>query len=237
MAGGLAAYIYVSLLTVRALHGAAPATAPASQPSGISSADIFADLLGRVVGVAVILIMVLRGFQHARKLGFSFRGFLPGFGAGLFSLLIVLPLMFVVLVVVARMMNPAGQYIHPYLKQLGEASGSRQRAMIFFSILLAAPVSEEIFFRGCLQTLLTGWFRRRNDPRFATACRWSAVVLTSLLFAMAHGDWWARPPIFVLSLCLGYAYERTGNLWTSITIHALFNAAQAAIFFEFVAHF
>jgi membrane protease YdiL (CAAX protease family) len=34
------------------------------------------------------------------------------------------------------------------------------------------------------------------------------------------------PLIFVLSLCLGYAYERTGNLWVPITIHALFNTIE-----------
>ena len=33
-----------------------------------------------------------------------------------------------------------------------------------------------------------------------------------------------------LSLCLGYAYERTRNLWVSIIIHASFNAASVVMF-------
>jgi membrane protease YdiL (CAAX protease family) len=51
---------------------------------------------------------------------------------------------------------------------------------------------------------------------------WVAIVLTSGIFAMFHPVWmWA--PIFVLSLGLGYVYERTGNLWATITMHCLFN--------------
>ena len=38
------------------------------------------------------------------------------------------------------------------------------------------------------------------------------------------------PPIFLLALCLGYAYERTGNLWTTITMHALFNTTCTLLF-------
>ncbi|MGH7213411.1 MAG: lysostaphin resistance A-like protein [Tepidisphaeraceae bacterium] len=59
--------------------------------------------------------------------------------------------------------------------------------------------------------------------------RWAAVVLTSLAFAGVH-PWWMFPPIFVLSVCLGYVYERTGNLWVPIIIHALFNGTQTALF-------
>lgn len=58
---------------------------------------------------------------------------------------------------------------------------------------------------------------------------WLAIVITSLAFAMLH-DAWMRPPIFVLSLGLGYVYERTGNLWASITVHMLFNALNTLQF-------
>jgi membrane protease YdiL (CAAX protease family) len=56
-----------------------------------------------------------------------------------------------------------------------------------------------------------------------------SVVLTSVLFALVHPAW-SIPPIFLLSICLGYAYERTGNLWTVITMHALFNSISTVLF-------
>jgi membrane protease YdiL (CAAX protease family) len=37
-------------------------------------------------------------------------------------------------------------------------------------------------------------------------------------------------PIFLLSLGLGYVYERTGNLWSAIFMHLFFNAAQFTLF-------
>ncbi len=59
--------------------------------------------------------------------------------------------------------------------------------------------------------------------------RWIAIILTSALFAAIHPAW-TIPPIFVLSLCVGYAYERTGNLWVPITMHALFNATSTVLY-------
>jgi membrane protease YdiL (CAAX protease family) len=34
----------------------------------------------------------------------------------------------------------------------------------------------------------------------------------------------------VLSLCLGYAYERTGNLWAVMTMHAMFNTTSTVLY-------
>jgi len=58
---------------------------------------------------------------------------------------------------------------------------------------------------------------------------WTAIVLTSVLFASVH-PMWMWPPIFFLSLGLGYSYERTGNLWTAMTVHCLFNSISTIVF-------
>jgi len=129
-----------------------------------------------------------------------------------------------------------------------------QVALILGAVLVA-PLFEEFCFRGHLQTLLRRVFAEKktgagsvlpaapfpqadnaeaplNEPppvRRRVRGTWLAIILTSLMFAAVHPVW-SWPPIFVLSLCLGYAYERTGNLWTSITIHALFNSISTAVF-------
>jgi membrane protease YdiL (CAAX protease family) len=59
---------------------------------------------------------------------------------------------------------------------------------------------------------------------------WFAIILTSAMFAGVHAPW-QMPAIFVLSLCLGFAYERTNNLWVSITMHATFNTLMTVYFF------
>jgi membrane protease YdiL (CAAX protease family) len=66
-----------------------------------------------------------------------------------------------------------------------------------------------------------------QDPPKAQPARvaWTSIVLTSLVFAVMH--WHEMPApiaLFLLSLALGYLYQRTGNLVASVTLHALFNA-------------
>jgi uncharacterized protein len=228
MGGGLFVYFNGSLLLMHHfLTAPAPATLPATEP--LSHIDVTIDLLARTVAVAVIGLMLLLWYPRPRRIGLSIPRLPVGLATGLLSLLIVTPIMMLVLFATDLALRSSAPYVHPYLQLLGESHDPRGRLLIFISILIAAPIAEELFFRGCLQTFFVGLFARRKSwPPART--RWLAVLLTSLLFAAAHGDWWSRPPIFVLSLCLGYAYERTGNLWTAITIHASFNAAQTLLF-------
>ena len=86
-----------------------------------------------------------------------------------------------------------------------------------------APVTEEIFFRGILQTTLIQYgsgflvpqinshLKPRADRRPPVYQRWVAIGIASLAFAAGHpADHWLV--IFSLSMSLGYVYERTGNL-------------------------
>ncbi len=58
---------------------------------------------------------------------------------------------------------------------------------------------------------------------------WAAVILTSIPFAAMHLPA-TRPMIFLLSLALGYVYERTANLWAAIGLHIIFNGANTLLF-------
>lgn len=58
---------------------------------------------------------------------------------------------------------------------------------------------------------------------------WLAILLTSILFAIIH-PLWTSPIIFALSLVIGYVYERTGNLWAAIALHAIFNTSSTTLY-------
>lgn len=60
--------------------------------------------------------------------------------------------------------------------------------------------------------------------------RWMAIIIASLIFASIHRPASIQPPIFLLALALGYVYERTGNLWSCIFMHMLFNAFEFTLF-------
>lgn len=57
---------------------------------------------------------------------------------------------------------------------------------------------------------------------------WVGIVLASMAFALLHEPW-SVPLIFILSLMLGYIYERTGTLWAPVTVHFVFNAASVLL--------
>lgn len=87
----------------------------------------------------------------------------------------------------------------------------------FFPMLIAtgicAPFFEEIIFRGLILSRL-----KKAMPL------WVAMVISSLLFGLAHG----HPVWIAYAFCLGMAFcfvaERTGSIWTTILIHAIFNS-------------
>ncbi len=116
---------------------------------------------------------------------------------------------------------------HPMLEIMKNDDAIVLRSMVVFSAVVLAPLAEELLFRGHLQTGLLHLFSRGGR---SCGARWLAIALTSLVFAWFHQEIWMMPPIFVLSLGLGYAYERTGNLWVSILVHASFNLANITIF-------
>jgi membrane protease YdiL (CAAX protease family) len=84
------------------------------------------------------------------------------------------------------------------------------------SAVVLAPLAEEVFFRGLVQSVLRNYF---GSP-------WVAVALASLLFASVHMDLHWAPALTALGLVLGYSYERTGRLLAPVLIHALFNGVS-----------
>lgn len=83
---------------------------------------------------------------------------------------------------------------------------------LFFTVVLVAPVTEELLFRGIILRGLLGRFRP-----------WTAIVLSATLFAFMHMNPWQLIPPFALGLMFGWFYLRTGSLWPCIAGHALNN--------------
>ncbi|HVY96293.1 MAG TPA: CPBP family intramembrane glutamic endopeptidase [Solirubrobacterales bacterium] len=81
-------------------------------------------------------------------------------------------------------------------------------------IVILAPVSEEVCFRG----MLFGGLRERL-PRFA------AALLSGLIFGGLHAftGITAVPPLIVFGLVLALLYERTGSIVPGILLHVLNN--------------
>jgi membrane protease YdiL (CAAX protease family) len=89
-------------------------------------------------------------------------------------------------------------------------------AVVALSMVLLAPVVEEIIFRGLLFGALA--------PRLGVV---AGALITALLFGAVHGDLVLFPTLAALGFVNALAYAATGNLWVPIALHALNNAIGA----------
>jgi uncharacterized protein len=106
--------------------------------------------------------------------------------------------------------------ITPFQEQsYATAAAEGWLAALLAAAIIAAPVGEEIMFRGFL---FRGWAR-------ADRSTWPAIVVISLLWAGLHVqyDWTGILQIFVIGLFLGWTRWRSGSTLLTFLLHALFN--------------
>ncbi|MBA0709293.1 hypothetical protein Golax_024331 [Gossypium laxum] len=87
-------------------------------------------------------------------------------------------------------------------------------AMALYAIVVSicAPVWEEIVFRGFLLPSLT-----RYMPV------WSAILVSSVAFALAHFNVQRMLPLIFLGMVMGVVFARSRNLLPSMLLHSLWN--------------
>ena len=86
-------------------------------------------------------------------------------------------------------------------------------ALLALTAVVLAPLFEETIFRGALLPVLA----TRLGPL-------PGVLLSGLLFAMAHISVGELAPLTVLGVGLGLVRLRSGRLWPSVLMHGLWNA-------------
>ncbi|NLA81045.1 MAG: CPBP family intramembrane metalloprotease, partial [Chloroflexi bacterium] len=106
--------------------------------------------------------------------------------------------------------EPQGQIFQNLLSTLDRALG-------FFAIAIAAPIAEELIFRGWLY----GKLRATITSKFSLPI---SMLLVSILFGVFHGQWNVGVGVFALSLILCYLREITGTIYAGILVHAMKNA-------------
>lgn len=93
--------------------------------------------------------------------------------------------------------------------------------LAFLSLVIVAPLAEEVLFRGYLFGKL-----RKYAPL------WLSILITSVLFAVVHFQWNVGIDVFVLSIVLCLLRVYTGSLWASILLHMIKNGV--AFYFLFI---
>jgi membrane protease YdiL (CAAX protease family) len=80
------------------------------------------------------------------------------------------------------------------------------------TVILVAPICEEIFFRGIIFRVL------RLRMGF-----WPAAAIDGVVFGLVHGVNVVLPVLIFLGIVLCWVFERTDTLFATIAIHALNN--------------
>ncbi len=131
---------------------------------------------------------------------------------GLGGYLVALPVVIVVSLINQRLWQGQGGS-NPILPLALEGRDSVALLIFFLTACVAAPVFEEIIFRGFLLPSLT---------RYVPV--WGAILASSLLFAIAHLSLSEVLPLLALGMVLGVVYTRSRNLLASMLLHGLWNA-------------
>lgn len=94
--------------------------------------------------------------------------------------------------------------------------------LAILSIIVLAPLIEETLFRGFLQS----YIRKHLGPK-------QAILITSVCFSLFHysagqglGNISIIFSLFILSLFLGFLYEKQGSILASMVLHGSFNAVS-----------
>lgn len=179
---------------------------------------IVSGMIGQTVAIPAAIIFANHSFSRGvkRGIGLTLRHPLYDTVRGIVGFLAVFPVCVLLGAAVTWIFDQFNVKYTPHemIQVLPQISMGWKIAVVISTAVLA-PIIEEIFFRGLLQSAL----RRIVSP-------WVTIIITSVIFAAVHASSQPQyvPALFVLAVVLGYNYERCGRLWPSILMHTLFNA-------------
>ena len=107
---------------------------------------------------------------------------------------------------------------HPYLELLERTSTFVGHSAILASVLLLAPISEKIFYRGFAFTAF--------EHRYGTLL---AVIASATLFSIVHFSAASFALIWIIGAALAWLFHRTKSLVAPMAAHMVINFVAISI--------
>lgn len=190
---------------------------------GALMADCDAQITSSVQALANILILYVLAIAVTSKLlGYRFDGslykkpkrlgkaiswFVPMYGAGQVANIAVMAISFFIV----QNRSAVEDTLTPIVSS-GTGRGAWYLAFLFIQMAVLAPVFEEYWFRGVIQSSLAPYGNG------------FAILVSSLCFGMAHGNIHQFCYTVIVGICLGYVRYATGSLVPTMIMHAIFNS-------------
>ncbi|MEM8719697.1 MAG: CPBP family glutamic-type intramembrane protease [Cyanobacteria bacterium P01_G01_bin.39] len=185
---------------------------PVNSPLRIKALYVLGTYLLMAAGGITVLYLSLRSFfplpSDWFKFKFNSNWFLWGFG----GYLVAIPLVLIVSLINQQIWQGQGGS-NPLLFLALQAQDKVALAVFFSTASIAAPVFEEIMFRGFLLPSLTKYVSVNG-----------AIIISGLIFAVAHLSLSEVLPLATLGIVLGFVYTRSRNLLAPMLLHCLWNS-------------
>ena len=172
---------------------------------------LFTYALMAIGGLAVLYISLKPYFPLEPewfKVKLLDKWFIWGFG----GYLVAIPCVLLVSLINQQIWHGQGGS-NPLLYLALQAQDKVALAIFFITASVAAPVFEELIFRGFLLPSLTRYFSVTT-----------AIILSGFLFAIAHLSLAEVLPLATLGIILGVVYTRSRNILAPMLLHGLWNS-------------
>jgi membrane protease YdiL (CAAX protease family) len=208
----IAAWIIAGILGVIALAAVLEGDQTVSDLSGRESIAVSLPVaLG--IAAAALLLAAPGGdpFRALRLRNWRWRDIPLGMGLGAAAQFLLIPLYIPILWIFDGDVSEAAQ-------DLSDKFSDNEMWLLVVLVLIIAPVTEELFYRGLIQ----GSLERSLAP-------WMAVSVSSLIFGLVHFQLLQLPGLIFIGAVTGYSLYRTNRLSMSIGVHMGFNGVATVL--------
>ncbi len=183
------------------------------------TANSFANLAWNASMIVSVLYFVRRAGASTRDLGLTIpegSSLLRIIGLAVATFLV----MYILIAIYTQAISVFGfDFLEPSQQVPDEFYDSDiALAILGIAIVISAPITEEIFFRG----FLFGGTRPRTGALVA-------ALITGFIFSLAHYNLGLIIPFTAIGAVLALSYQRTGTLFVPIGAHFLFNLVSFSI--------
>ena len=185
---------------------------PVNSSLRVKSFYVLGTYLAMATGGISVLYLSIKSFLPLPKDWFKVKLTDNWLVWGIGGYLAALPLVLLVSLINQQIWHGQGGS-NPLLLLALQAQDKVVLIIFFITSSIAAPVFEEIMFRGFLLPSLTRYVSVTN-----------AIIISGFIFAVAHLSLSEVLPLATLGIVLGFVYTRSRNLLAPMLLHCLWNS-------------
>lgn len=217
VAGGIIIMTVLMYAVVFAIYAAMGAWGDAIPKTWTYIVDQLTDIIVYVVGFGAGTAFILMVLRMPMKVAFPMRGVEP-------TTMICSVMIAMGAVRIGQMITNGLYYTMNYVTGYSPVApdftaprGTAANVLYFISIAILPAILEEAMFRGVILQSL-----RRYGDGFA-------LIVSSVLFGVMHGNLVQAPYTMVVGFIIGYFVLYTGSIWPGVLIHFVNNGSSVVM--------